>query len=227
MDHLDKYKAEGFNNVDGWVDHGLFDCVRALSDCGINKKGGITEIGVHHGRFYILLNSVVEDATDRSFAIDVFEDQHLNIDHSGNGSLGIFKDNLKKYDKFSGINTVALPMDSTAYNGCIPINSQRFVSIDGGHTVEHAINDLKLSEGIVANEGVVILDDIFHIGWPGVTEGYIKYSMTHPVLMPFAMGFNKLFLAKVSYVDFYRDLFAKKFGSNFQRFCNHQLVRLG
>lgn len=227
MDHLDKYKAEGFDKVDGWVQPGLFDCVRVLSECGINKKGGITEIGVHHGKLYILLNSVVEDATDRSFAIDVFDDQHLNIDHSGMGSLGIFKDNLRKYDKFSGINTVALPMDSTAYNGSIPPRSQRFVSIDGGHTVEHTINDLKLSEGLVANEGVVILDDIFHVGWPGVTEGYVKYSMTYPVLIPFAMGYGKLFLAKLSYVDFYRDLFATKFGNKYQKFCTHQVVMIG
>lgn len=227
MNHLDKYKAEGFNQVDGWVQPGMFDCIKVLSECGINKKGGITEIGVHHGKLFMMLNAVVEDAVDRSFAIDVFDDQHLNIDNSGKGNLEIFISNLRKYDKFSGINVVPMPMDSTAYNGSIPLHSQRFVSIDGGHTVEHTINDLKLSETLVANEGVVILDDIFHVHWAGVTEGYIKYSMTHPVLLPFAMGFGKLFLAKLSFVDFYRKLFADKFGSKYQRFCTHQVVMIG
>ncbi len=227
MDHLDRYRLDGFDQVDGWVQPGIFDCIRVLAECGINQTGGITEIGVHHGKFFMMLNAVVDDPLHRSFAIDVFDNQHLNIDHSGKGNFQIFNDNLRKYDKFSGINTVAIPMDSTAYNGSIPPRSQRFVSIDGGHTVEHTINDLKLSEELVANEGVVILDDIFHPHWVGVTEGYIKYSMTHPVLIPFAMGYGKLFLAKLSFVDFYKDLFANKFGSKYQKFCTHQVVMLG
>ena len=77
---LEKYK-ENFQAVQGWTSDRLFDTVDLMDKSGINRKGGVAEIGVHHGKFYILLNQVV-DLHYKSYAIDVFGMQHLNIDMS-------------------------------------------------------------------------------------------------------------------------------------------------
>ena len=217
---LEKYK-ENFQAVQGWADTKLFDTIGLIDKSGINRKGGIAEIGVHHGKFYILLNQVV-NPLDTSYAIDVFGMQHLNIDKSGEGNEFIFRQNLKDYDKHKGENTRILCMDSLSFTNQIPDASLRFVSIDGGHTVEHTINDLKIAERLIANEGVIILDDIMGVYWCGVTEGYIKYSMTHPTIVPFAMGHNKLYLCKLSHYEFYFKLF-KQLSSGQTKFTGYQV----
>lgn len=217
---LDKYK-EHFDAVQGWADPKLFDTVQLMADCGINRRGGVAEIGVHHGKFYILLNQVVE-AHYTSYAIDVFGMQHLNIDKSGEGNKSIFMQNLAEYDKFCGANTDILEMDSMSLTNQIPNASLRFISIDGGHTVEHTINDLKIAERLIANEGVIILDDIMGVYWCGVTEGYIKYSMTYPTIVPFAMGHNKLYLCKLSHYEYYFNLF-KPLSSGQTKFTGYQV----
>lgn len=217
---LEKYK-ENFAAVQGWADPKLFDTIDLIDKSGINRQGGIAEIGVHHGKFYILLNQVV-DVHYQSWAIDVFDMQHLNIDKSGEGNRFIFETNLRDYDKFQGQNTKILQMDSLSLTNQIPDASLRFVSIDGGHTVEHTINDLKIAERIIHNEGVIILDDIMGVYWCGVTEGYIKYSMTYPTIVPFAMGHNKLYLCKLSHHQYYFTLF-KRLSSGQTKFTGYQV----
>lgn len=217
---LEDYK-QNFDVVQGWADPKLFDTVQIMADCGINRRGGVAEIGVHHGKFFILLNQVTE-ITDVSYAIDVFGMQHLNIDKSGEGNKSIFMQNLADYDKHKGANTVILEMDSLSFSNQVIPSSLRFISIDGGHTVEHTINDLKIAERLIANEGVIILDDIMGVYWCGVTEGYIKYSMTHPTIVPFAMGHNKLYLCKLSHYDYYFKLF-KQLSSGQTKFTGYQI----
>lgn len=205
-EHLEKYYNNGFNYVEGWVEPKLFYMVDFLNSININKKGGIAEIGIHHGRFYLLLNQLT-DATDQSYAIDIFDNQHLNVDQSGSGSLHAFINNLTNYDKHGGKNTQIIVGDSTDssldLNNVIKKASIRFFSIDGGHTPQHTLNDLKIAEQAITNEGIVIVDDILHPCWLGVLEGTLKFLDAFPNLVPFALGDNKLFMCKLTYKNVY------------------------
>jgi hypothetical protein len=198
------YGSSGFGNIEGWCDAGLFPIMDLLDSLSFNKRGGIAEIGVHHGKFYLMLNSLTQKE-DRSYAIDVFDRQDLNIDGSGLGSLENFKKNLELYDAHKGENTTIVHGDSTdtATIGNLleaaGRGSLRFVSIDGGHTVKHTVSDLDLANALTSNAGVVILDDILNYHWLGVIEGVFKYLQREPTLMPFAIGYNKLFLCKLSF----------------------------
>ena len=166
-------------------------------------------------KFYLLLNGVI-DQIYKSYAIDVFKDQHLNIDGSGNGSLDIFKKNLLNYDIHSGKNTEIIQGDSTDHAldllSRLGKASLRFISIDGGHTPEHTVCDLSLANQLINNQGVVILDDILNYHWMGVIEGLGNFLDSKPTLVPFAIGHNKLFLSKLSYQAYY-----------YKVFCNSQL----
>jgi hypothetical protein len=217
-----EYYKKNFDAVEGWANRKLFDVIETLNDCGINRTGGVLEIGVHHGKFFIMLNHVTSPE-DVSFAIDVFGMQHLNIDGSGLGNRYMFEQNLKQYDIHKGENTKIFEMDSLSFNGGIMGSSLRFISVDGGHTVEHTMHDLKLAERLIANEGVIILDDIMGEYWCGVTEGYIKYALTYPSIVPFAMGLNKLFLCKLSHQEHYFKIM-QKLSTKQTKFVGYQII---
>ena len=228
--NLNNYLNHGFDKVEGWCGHGLFEIVDYLDRCGFNKAGGCLEIGVHHGKFYIMLNSII-DSKYQSYAIDVFDEQTLNIDKSGCGSLENFKKNLRNFDKHKGENTIIIQGDSTDCKLIreidIPPGSIRYLSIDGGHTVEHTVSDLELAKNLLSNEGVVILDDVINYHWLGVIEGVGKFLSLKPTLVPFAIGHNKLFFSKLSYQKRYFDIFFKsKMRTKEVSFYGHQLVAL-
>jgi len=207
---LKEYLNDGFQRVEGYCMSEVFHAVDLIDSSGKNDNGGVLEIGVHHGKFYMLLNAVT-NINERSYAVDVFENQELNIDKSGRGSKELFLDNLSNVDIHRGANTEIIKGDSTdsALNLINRIGpaSMRYISIDGGHTPEHTINDLKIANQLIRNEGVVILDDIIHYCWLGVMEGTVKFLQTSPTLIPFAIGHNKLYMCKLSYHNFYYNLF--------------------
>lgn len=207
---LNKYKSDGFDKVQGWCKNKNFDIIEILDGAPLNKVGGCLEIGVHHGKFYILMNSVI-DADFKSYAVDLFENQELNIDKSGKGNLQYFKENLNKYDRHKGANTEIIIGDSTDAATIKKLKNAvgdlRFISVDGGHTAQHTASDLALACSLISNEGVVVLDDILNHHWLGVLEGAVTYLNSKPTLTPFAIGQNKLLFSKISYRDCYFDIF--------------------
>jgi hypothetical protein len=46
------------------------------------------------------------------------------------------------------------------------------LSIDAGHTILHACNDLSLAQEVLVPGGIVALDDYMSVHWPGITEGF-------------------------------------------------------
>ena len=210
---FDKYLSEGFKSVPGWVVADLPEFLRILKDVPWNQQGGVAEVGVYMGRFFLLLRAMLDKPED-SYGIDIFEDQNLNLDFSGTDKARqeIFANYIHKYDAFGGENVKVIKGDSTssATQALLAENikegSIRYFSIDGGHTKIHTLNDLKIAEKYVADGGVVILDDILHPHWLGVMDGLVQYLTDFPTLVPFAVGHNKMFLCKFSYHQKYLDI---------------------
>lgn len=227
--NFNKYLNGGFNEVGGWVVKTLPDFMRVLN-VDWNNEGGVAEIGIYMGRFFLLLRSMIE-TQEPSYAIDIFEDQHLNSDsNGGQGSRVTFEENLKKYDTFAGEGVTLVQGDSTSgktqaeISSLIEPGSIRFFSIDGGHTKTHTLNDLKLAEKYVSDSGIVILDDITHPHWLGVMDGLVEYLRSFPTLIPFAIGHNKLFLCKYPYHGRYLEVVEKSaFGIELVTFMGYQL----
>ena len=84
LSRLERYLAAGLNNVQGWLSTYSAEFIAVLSE--IQHKAGYTgavgEIGVHHGKLFILL-LLTASRREKAFAIDVFEAQDLNTDRSG------------------------------------------------------------------------------------------------------------------------------------------------
>jgi hypothetical protein len=229
--YLQRYMDTGFSQVHGWCSDTLASVITAINAYQKSRgvHGGIAEIGVHHGKLFIMFNSVC-DADEKSYAIDVFDNQELNIDNSGSGSLAIFQNNLQVYDRHQGANVSIISADSVTANLSELIDQPvRLFSIDGGHTAEHTISDLKKAQLRLHPEGVIVLDDILNYHWLGVIEGAITFLRTQPTLIPVAIGLNKLFLVNLSFAEKYRELFCKlPLATKYPvGFCGHDVVAIG
>jgi hypothetical protein len=207
MDRLQNYLIYGMPAVHGWLDQYSAEFVASVS--AIQRKhsfgGGVGEIGVHHGKLLILL-CLAAGKDDSCLAVDVFENQALNLDKSGRGDREVFLRNLEKWcgvpSKLSVIGKSSLDVTSKeilASSGPI-----RLLSIDGGHTEECVLNDVRLAEEVLSDEGIVIFDDCFNQSWPGVSTGLAKHMMAGAKLKPVAISPNKLYLSRPHLADFYR-----------------------
>lgn len=211
------YALGGHKEVGGWVEPGLHSALFAIDAFQRNRgfEGGALEIGIHYGRFFIALANLCEPGSDL-VAIDVFEDQQKNIDGSGRGNEMQFRKFLdihcnKSADEITILKEDSLELHVGQTEGLEPGNF-RLISIDGGHTAAHTFNDLQLAEQLVAEGGVVFIDDILHPFWMGVVEGVMRYRLfTSGVLVPFLVTGNKMALCKATYHGAYLEFFAKRF----------------
>lgn len=208
MNAVDRYLIFGLRHVEGWLDPYSADVIRALSDIQrrLGFVGAVGEIGVHHGKLLILLILTAAEH-EKAFAIDVFENQELNVDLSGRGDKEKFLSNLARWAGTPrAISTIAKSSFEVRPEEILSACGRvRIASIDGGHTEECALNDLRLIEAVLTEEGIAILDDYFNPHWPGVSTGAAKYLCDpNTALRPFAISPNKIFLTAPPNADFYR-----------------------
>jgi hypothetical protein len=200
---LRRYVLEGYVAVEGWLGIGALGLTIAIAERQVNRgiKAAVGEIGVHHGRYFIPL-ALLRQTGERAVAIDVFEDQHLNVDYSGSGNRETFLSNLAKHavDMSDVIvhKADSLVLNSNDLMGLSGDRGYRLLSVDGGHQVVNVVHDLTIVSDAVAPGGVVVLDDFFNPDWPGVNEGLFKFLSNSHGLAPFCYGDNKLFLSSVT-----------------------------
>lgn len=193
------YVRRGHRRVRGYLDSFNVRVVDLLLRYQLRQgvTGSLGEIGVHHGQLFLvaLLNSRVDE---RTFAVDVFDRQDLNIDGSGLGDETVFRANITRHA--GDIDVVDVFARSSLDLSAAELKHQcgpaRFVSIDGGHTEDCTLNDLRLADAIVVRRGLVIIDDCFNQSWPGVATGFARYALgENRRLHPFLITPNKVFLS--------------------------------
>ena len=80
----------------------------------------------------------------------------------------------------------------------------RIFSVDGCHTSEATEIDLRNAYNCLEKGGVIILDDYFHAGTPGVSEGFHRFIFKdNPDLKAFFIGWNKMLLTHSSHAEGY------------------------
>ena len=197
--NLLRYARHGHKSVDGWLLPGAIELIVELAlfqrERGID--GPVCEIGVHHGRLFILLHLLA--LPQRALGVDLFELQDENIDQSGKGSRDALNRNLAAHGCDSSLvellveNSLRLTPERIIE---LCRGRPRLFSVDGGHTCEITANDLTLAEGTVCEGGLVILDDYFNSSWPAVSEGACRFMGQHGGLEPVAIVANKFVFAK-------------------------------
>lgn len=217
MEGLRSYVEGGFQKVEGWVLPAAIAALDATNSlCEQHKvEGGACEIGVHHGRFFIALMHCV-GSTPKSLALDLFDNQILNIDRSGKGSREKFEENIRAFlPATDNVSIVAGDSISLATPDIVDLSLRfgkfRLFSVDGGHTSVHALNDILIAQDLTANGGIIVIDDFFQPDWPGVTEAVFKYmTFSNAKYYPLCIAGRKLFMTSLSYHSIYLKSLAEK-----------------
>lgn len=229
------YKRVGQKCVAGWLAPQVLAILGVLDSAQRSKNvsGAVAEIGVHHGRLFIGLN-LLRKQGEYSVAIDVFGNQELNTDKSGKGDLEIFCKNVLRWSSLDEVmihqgDSTDLPVEELRR---LAHGDIRLFSVDGGHEDATVFSDMKLAESALARGGILIADDVFNEQWPGVVTGTLRYLNSGGELVPFAIGFNKVFFSMPEFADFYRESLRRHFASNmftFERassFAAHDVVNM-
>jgi methyltransferase family protein len=224
------YRAVGHRFVNGWLEPEVLDITHTLDSVQHDHdvSGAVAEIGVHSGRLFIGLH-LLHRGNQRSLAIDLFSQQHLNLDDPyGGGERAKFLANVGRWASTDGL--IIHEGDSTKVDAATVLklteSPVRLFSIDGGHIEHIVLSDMNLAEATLADGGIVIADDVFNYMWPGVAVGTLSYLQNSGTLAPFAIGFNKVFFTQPDYVKLYRDALESKYNRT-MRISVHQSVYAG
>lgn len=194
-----------FQNIEGWVGDRIFQIVDFIGrDHDANGvKGDIAEIGVHHGKLFYIAATIARP-DEALIAIDLFGQQGLNVDRSGNGDRAVFEGHADQFfpqlkPQIKILEGDSMSLQDSDLRALMRQDRIRLFSVDGGHNPEHVVNDMSIAQTFLAPRGVVMLDDFFGYMWPSVTEGFFRYMATaNRRLAPFLIFQNKVFLTTYS-----------------------------
>ncbi len=160
---VDRYIAEDYETVRG------MSSAFAATICGhlirrqtaLGISGHIAEIGTFEGRFFIAMALGLAEG-ERALGIDTFDwpnDGLLDLFHSHCARLGLAKD---RYAAIKAKASELSPADVTKALG----GPVRFWHLDGDHSREALTADLALAEATLHPQGMIVLDDMLHPGYP-------------------------------------------------------------
>jgi len=223
---LERYVDRKHHAVNGWLAdfsaRFIAEMATFLEQEDIH--GPVVEIGAHHGRLFILLHLASTAAQD--LVIDVFEDQHLNVDESGKGDRAILLRNLERCggspDRVRIMQRSSLEV--TSEDILAAVGQPALFSIDGGHTAECTINDLRLADATLAEQGIVIVDDVFNEFWPEVAVSTLRF-LEDPAtrLRPFAISSGKVYLCRPGQQAFFHAAIYSRFSRRYVDKSAHML----
>jgi hypothetical protein len=200
-EELAEYYETYDKRVSGFCEVGLGEMLSTLNSVQ-DDTGDIIEIGVFHGKSFLPL-TFLRDGAERLIAIDCFGKQEHNLDQSGVGSYEMLTKHVKRAHGLEALPSwlTIISADSMTLSAVDITDNARIFSIDGSHTAEATFADLLLADECLGDDGVIILDDCFNCDWPGVVSGLSQYLSESDrdcstSLVPFAIGFNKVFLSR-------------------------------
>jgi hypothetical protein len=209
---LTRYLQHGILAVEGWLHRSSAAVIVHLgeSQTHLRVRGDVCEIGIHHGKLFLILANLLADG-ECACAVDIFSDQHKNIDNSGFGDRTIFEANLREHAADARVDIVqqsSLDLDDTDFRD----KRFRLFSIDGGHTAGITEHDLWLAQCCMVPGGIVIVDDLLSSSWLGVITGVARFLSKEATLIPFALSPNKLYLTTDDqWSTVYKAILHKKF----------------
>lgn len=187
-----QFIAETLPTVEGWLpdDAAILTSTLIRWQQEIGVSGGVFEIGVYAGKYLSLLYHLTQQTDDRVLGLDTF--QWYARDRVDQTFKRVFAqpDRLVLWTEDSTRITPAQVVEKLG-------GKPRFISVDGAHTAAAVLNDLMISEQILADVGIVAIDDVMNPHAMGVGEGACRYFLNRDSqgLVPFAFGANKLYTA--------------------------------
>ncbi len=175
---VDRYLEAGYASVPGMSSRfaAAICCglLRLQSEMGV--AGPVVEIGPFEGRFFIALAHALK-AGETALGIDLFDwpnPQVIDRFEANCARHGIAPEQRITWKADSRTMT---PAELLAKLGG---RRPRFIHIDGEHSRAALTKDLELATAVLAPEGVIVLDDMLHPGYPTLMVAVHDYLERHP-----------------------------------------------
>jgi hypothetical protein len=154
----------------------------------ICTAGHLMEIGVYKGKSAAIL-AHHQRAGEQLWLVDsshFIDEARANIGHLSPHEIRYLKQK-----------SVDLHRNTELSSLC---RSYRWIHIDGEHTGQALATDLALAHTLLADDGVICIDDFFNPAYPQVAAATFSFLHSHPFdLTLFACGHNKGYLARPTY----------------------------
>ena len=214
--------------VKGYLDTLDAYIIAGISRLHVSKKspGSVVEIGVFFGRSLFFLRTLYRE--DSVLGIDLFDigetKEHKAqieqiLDYNDRFDFGLDEGTLFRADS-----TKISAEDIRARVGQV-----KLFHIDGGHELNHVVNDAELADEVLSDYGVIVFDDSFSPEWPDVTSGIMHFLNTHPNYRTLCISDKKLYVCKSDMVAEFRtelEKLAVIFESKSTSFVGHQTLIL-
>ncbi len=181
IDTVDQYLASGFATVPGMssrfaaaITAGL---MRIQTKLGVT--GPIAEIGTFEGRFFIALAKALQPG-EMALGMDIFDwpnPQVIDRFEANCAKHGIPADARKTWKCDSRNVTPAQFLEHTGGRRV------RLFHVDGEHSRASLEKDLALATAVLADDGVIVLDDMLHPGYPTLMVTVHEYLQAHPEMV--------------------------------------------
>lgn len=192
-EHLDLH-----HRIDGWFSvesAAAWDALLCFQERR-GVQGHMLEIGVWRGKSAVLMALHSDPSKEVCVLVDKQFDQRA-VEHAlhqvhpeGTGSFQLLETDSRVL--------LRDPMIVDAFE------SFRWIHIDGEHTARAVMNDLEVANGLLSDDGVIVVDDYFNWLYPQVTEAVNRYVRENPDdFALFLCGYNKAYLARPHHVHKY------------------------
>jgi hypothetical protein len=225
LEQLQHYMAEGSAQVNGYLQSGSASVIWSLFDVQdeLGITGNIAEIGVYHGKLFILLCHSLR-AGERAFAVDAFDTiPEIQGIKTAEDQQRFSADNVRLNLEINGIDADLVKLvvaDSQALTAAelaaeFDTAGIRLFSVDGDHSRKGVRHDLNLAAATLSFGGIILADDLFNTICPSLTEGIIDFfredndGRLEPVAIisangPLQTGSPKLILSDAAYAERYK-----------------------
>mmetsp|Transcript_80912 Transcript_80912/g.182559 ORF Transcript_80912/g.182559 Transcript_80912/m.182559 type:complete len:328 (+) Transcript_80912:49-1032(+) len=188
----------------------------SLLQCDLGVTGAIGEIGVAGGKSFAAMAFTRQEG-ENLLACDLFS-TGIEKDNVPDANLPLFLNTLDALRipeedvvilkqsslQLSDDNLVNLGVGRRRTRG--KVGAFRLFHVDGGHYAEAAFHDINSAACSLVPGGVLLVDDLHNMGWPGVQEGFHRYMASERPkrqLVPFLYT-GRLFLTTPGYAEAYR-----------------------
>lgn len=170
-DRIRRYIERESTNIPGMVTAGpmalIWSLLQAQDDLEI--PGNIAEIGVYCGKLFALLSMGLRES-ETAYGLDLYDYDKRPAAENRERLQTAFAKLEIPHHIFKLITANSQNLDEKGMSEILGSAPVRMMSVDGDHSKNGALHDLKLAMEVVNSSGVILVDDLFNEFFPGVTE---------------------------------------------------------
>jgi predicted O-methyltransferase YrrM len=177
--------------------------LRIQSEAGV--KGPVVEVGAFEGRFFIALAKSLQPG-EVALGIDLFDWPNPEVQDRFVANCdrhGVPPDRRIVWKTDSRTMT---PADILAKLGGV---RPRFIHVDGEHSRAALTADLERATAVISPEGIIVLDDMLHPGYPTLMVAVHEYLERHPEMCVLAIIDRQTIVAATKFVLCRKDWFKR------------------